>query len=87
MLGSLTAIGCWEMCEKHKFWAGKDIVIVTEWVGRGSEAKISIPIDAPRSADLEIRGFGKSFLIYSRKIWIFLFVGFSGLSVSSKPPV
>ena len=33
-----------------------------KWVGIGRNQEISMPIDAPRSGDLENRGFGQTFI-------------------------
>ena len=47
---------------KVKMKNGKQQTFV-KWVGKGSRAKISIPIDAARSGDLEIQGFGNIFQV------------------------
>ena len=47
--------------KKRRSKNAKKSVLGTKWVGIGRNQEISIRIDAPRSGDLENRGFGQSF--------------------------
>ena len=51
----------------------KKHVFVTNWVGKGRNPEILIPIDAARLGDLENRGFGQTIRKNNKKKLIFLF--------------
>ena len=51
----------------------KKRVFGTKWVGIGRNQEISMPIDAPRSGDLENRRFGEKAVNFVEKSGFFCF--------------